>query len=493
VRLVKQKYTVVTAGVSSEVMESMFKSYEGEAKDYASKLLKAWIPVLSNKEQVKWVAKRLRAFCDRKFFKKENPLADDYVALYDLFGKFRDTKKDAEESKFKTLKALKFAPDATPEEAVNAIKQAFNDAFDRSKSSLVDTSSGEPETLIKFPNGYEWQILPDSSCGNEGEAMRHCGNSDGHPDDKMLSLREPVKKGGKLLWRPHLTFIVNNGLLTQMKGKANQKPDKKYHPYIIALLKDPIVEGIIGGGFDPHNNFALNDLAKETQKKLISEKPALDDLDEHEWSEGNINMLKDYIPKMFRHSGKGDDLKAESYDDALDEFVLFESTLGENFKAMVPLLERGDLDQTMFDRGGKQDADFMDKYVQTEILPKIPKAALMRLFKKYKATDIKDLSNKLEPDFLRSLWEAGFKLEAFHSAVRRFFKHTPYLEVDEPLTGKSKLRLAIGLDSVIDAMQSNKHHVKPTLKTFWDIATLEGITDKFIDLVKVREFLAHGA
>ena len=125
-RLVKQKYTVVTAGVSSEVMESMFKSYEGEAKDYASKLLKAWIPVLSNKEQVKWVAKRLRAFCDRKFFKKENPLADDYVALYDLFGKFRDTKKDAEESKFKTLKALKFAPDATPEEAVNAIKQAFN-------------------------------------------------------------------------------------------------------------------------------------------------------------------------------------------------------------------------------------------------------------------------------------------------------------------------------------------------------------------------------
>ena len=55
--------------------------------------------------------------------------------------------------------------------------------------------------------------------------------------------REPIKRINQLLWKPHLTFIVNDGYLGESKGFANQKPASRYHPYIARLLLEhPILE-----------------------------------------------------------------------------------------------------------------------------------------------------------------------------------------------------------------------------------------------------------
>src|SRR5690606_7918163 len=114
----------------------------------------------------------------------------------------------------------------------------------------------DTEVLIKFPDNWQWVNLHQNFCSIEGKAMGHCGNSGAWTNnDTVLSLREPTKDG----WKPHLTFILDktNGMLGEMKGRGNAKPASKYHPYIIKLLKQNYIKGIVGGGYLSHNNFSL--------------------------------------------------------------------------------------------------------------------------------------------------------------------------------------------------------------------------------------------
>jgi hypothetical protein len=58
-----------------------------------------------------------------------------------------------------------------------------------------------------------------------------------------------------------------------MKGKNNDKPQSKYHPYIIELLKLPIIKNVKGGGYKPENNFKLSDLDNSQLNELLKLKP----------------------------------------------------------------------------------------------------------------------------------------------------------------------------------------------------------------------------
>lgn len=135
----------------------------------------------------------------------------------------------------------------------------------------------EEEIVIDFGDGKMWVNLNRPYCNQEADAMGHCGNEPNqNTKDTILSFRTIVIEDGQKFWRPSLTFILDDdGYLTEMKGRANNKPDAKYHPYIVALLRNPIVKGITGGGYKPENNFALTDLDEETAEALIDEKPDL--------------------------------------------------------------------------------------------------------------------------------------------------------------------------------------------------------------------------
>jgi len=133
----------------------------------------------------------------------------------------------------------------------------------------------EPDDKIIIDYGkYAWVKLDREYCETEGKALEHCGNM-GTPEegDRILSFRTKVDDKKQ---KPHLTFILDkNNYLGQMKGRRNQKPDDKYHPYIIDLLQKDFVKGIKGGGYLSQNNFSLSDLDEEQRKALISEKPTL--------------------------------------------------------------------------------------------------------------------------------------------------------------------------------------------------------------------------
>jgi hypothetical protein len=136
----------------------------------------------------------------------------------------------------------------------------------------------DAEIVIDFGNGVAWWNLLKPYCPIEGDCMGHCGNSPReNTDDTILSLRKEFPTDGEMRYSCMATFILtHNGMLTEMKGRGNKRPAPRYHKYIVPLLRHDIVEGIIGGGYMPEENFSLGHLEEEGLKQqLIDEKPSL--------------------------------------------------------------------------------------------------------------------------------------------------------------------------------------------------------------------------
>lgn len=145
-----------------------------------------------------------------------------------------------------------------------------------SKGRLIEKTKTD-DAFLRFPDGFAWVDLDTPADDDEGAAMGHCGNRASYrSDETILSLRKTVNYQGKQWWYPVCTFILDgNGELGEMKGRGNQKPQDRYHPYIIALLKSKKINGIKGGGYLPENNFSLNDLSDSEKNDVIAHNPDL--------------------------------------------------------------------------------------------------------------------------------------------------------------------------------------------------------------------------
>jgi hypothetical protein len=157
------------------------------------------------------------------------------------------------------------------------------DGGDREINITDEIRNGSIEQILSFNGGKEgWFNLKRASCRVEGQSMGHCGNSTrSNTNDTILSFRTIKKSKGFTLAVPHLTFILTDkGELTESKGRGNNKPTDKYHPYIIALLlykngEDYLIKRIVGGGYMAQNNFSISDLSKENLGKLLTQRPEL--------------------------------------------------------------------------------------------------------------------------------------------------------------------------------------------------------------------------
>jgi hypothetical protein len=131
----------------------------------------------------------------------------------------------------------------------------------------------EGDKIILNYGKQAWVMLNRGSCDDEADAMGHCGNVPSEREgDRILSFR--TIEGEKQ--KPHLTFILNQqGKLGEMKGRANEKPSAKYHPYIVDLLKQDFIKGVEGGGYAPENNFAITDLSGNLALDVLKKKPQM--------------------------------------------------------------------------------------------------------------------------------------------------------------------------------------------------------------------------
>jgi hypothetical protein len=217
------------------------------------------------------------------------------------------------------------------------------------EKSLI-TPEPEDEILISFPDGFAWWLLPRGGCRIEAQAMGHCGNVPSQrAGDQILSLRRQVIRGDVGRWYPVATFIVDDsGQLGEMKGRSNDKPAAKYHPYIVELLRHQMIRGIKGGGYMPENNFSMSDLHPQTREQLIAEKPELKGLLGYYEEEGMTDRVLDMLGTKLRERDLPD---YESYDAEKRDFLLntyrdleqFVSTNGDEIlEHLLALRERAE-------------------------------------------------------------------------------------------------------------------------------------------------------
>jgi hypothetical protein len=140
------------------------------------------------------------------------------------------------------------------------------------------------EVVLDFGDGYVWFDTEQRSVSDQNTSETgHCSTCSRY-NEEALVLRERSVVDGVTYWRQVLQFCLDreNGMLGEMKGRANSKPKADYYKYIIPLLFDvPEVKGIIGGGHKPWTNFSVLDLPEEYQDRAGREKPELFTLNEY--------------------------------------------------------------------------------------------------------------------------------------------------------------------------------------------------------------------
>lgn len=154
------------------------------------------------------------------------------------------------------------------------------------KTSFDDTEEHPTQTVLKkYPNGFEWVSLNKTYCQKEGSAMGHCGNRpSARQGDNVISLRKVEMHGKQRFVRPSLTFIYNSidNEFGEMKGRANEKPNQKYHGYIVDLLlmKDKTGNFLFkklnpNYGYMIEKNFRISDLDKRHLEIIKDQRPDL--------------------------------------------------------------------------------------------------------------------------------------------------------------------------------------------------------------------------
>ena len=267
-------------------------------------------------------------------YSKKNP-----ITVKDIPQTMASLKRDLEHTMSLTDKPIhdKIFAYETPEQLEQEFKKIEDSISEKQESErrvVTPSPDDEDEIFMSFPDGWKWFHLKRASCSAEAKAMGHCGNSPrATSDDTILSLRQPVKKAGKTYWSPHLTFILDaNDVIGEMKGRNNNKPTSRYHPYIIALLKDNRIKGIKGGGYMPSHNFKMGDLTEAQRVEIRAANP-------------NIGAtLDEHTPENIERLATSMGLDEDSFKPDKDLFVVREWS---SVRSMVYNIGNGEADQAM--------------------------------------------------------------------------------------------------------------------------------------------------
>jgi len=206
-------------------------------------------------------------------------------------------------------------------EKIDISKLTYKEAKEKSKewhdqmnaSGVVVNEDGH--IFMVFDDGYYWIDLETSYCEEEADAMGHCGTTN---SETILSLRKNKK--------PHVTvaYSYSNGVASQIKGKGNTKPDKKYHKYIIELLKTsknrttkiiPSEDNHyyeikkFGSEYSPEDDFKLKDLTDEERIDVFfSNKELFENfIDIYPFWKDNLVSNEDFVksePNLIIHKNK---------------------------------------------------------------------------------------------------------------------------------------------------------------------------------------------
>lgn len=147
----------------------------------------------------------------------------------------------------------------------------------KDKEELIPYDSDD-NVIIELSNNFYWVSLDKAYCDKEGKSMGHCGNSPrSGTDDNIYSLRQLKSVGKEKYWHPFVTVTVDDeGYVWEVKGRGNDKPAKRYIPYVVELFKN---KKYISGqrdnvGYLPENNLNFErDFSDEQKEEILSSNP----------------------------------------------------------------------------------------------------------------------------------------------------------------------------------------------------------------------------
>ena len=199
-----------------------------------------------------------------------------------------------------------------PEELFARFEKIEEAWKEKSRGQLRQGIQEGDKMIIEYGGDKAWWMLNRGGCSDEGQAMGHCGNGAGRAGQKVLSFRSKTDMG----WKPHLTFVMDeDGYLGEMKGRGNDKPAAKYHPFIVDLLKHDVINGIKkGNSYMPENDFSISDLEPDVAQELIELKPELITPWERlqlAFKQGKLDELSDEeIENLLKESDEASDIVA---------------------------------------------------------------------------------------------------------------------------------------------------------------------------------------
>ena len=348
----------------------------------------------------------------------------------------------------------------------------------------------DDKIILKFDGNMAWWLLDRGGCREEGDAMGHCGNVPSQKSgDRILSFRTQIDGD---YWKPHLTFILHdNGYLGEMKGRGNEKPAEKYHPYIIALLKKQnLIKGIKGGGYLPENNFSLNDLDESEREDLVQMNPNLMSVFEKYRKDGPTNEILLQLEDKLAESSLPDiDMIKEKkvFLDSWDDLERFANDL--DIEPLKNLIEKIENEEDLFGDSLRNSElkDFADEMdvspdVYYDIIERIPDNTLSKIASDLNLdVDVSGFNGKQEiadnidksdygdiirraiiktQDFSDQSIKNDPKLEEYIELIfdlisRSSRNYYGYLEYDKNNIFETELKYSMPLDEFVDILEES--------------------------------------
>ena len=215
--------------------------------------------------------KQLDSFLDYRMKRGTNALQQHYRPIMELLAEdpafYDDLREEIEAAREEPDRALRIAGQIARDTLANPVKQ-------------------EDQVLHTFDNGYFWYDIRSHTCDFEGKKMGHCGRGD---KGELYSLRSGDKRRNI---KPMVTVEFADGVVYQIKGKANAAPKEDLWPYIDWFLENADVKMVEEKGSHSSDGIGFAEMLGYLKEKHPDIKF------EDSWITDATELLEQYAPSF---------------------------------------------------------------------------------------------------------------------------------------------------------------------------------------------------
>ena len=190
--------------------------------------------------------KQLEAYLDYRMLRGTQALQQLYSPIIKLLAE--------DPAYYDELREEIFAARKSPSDALRV-------ASDIARDVLASPVKAEDQVIHTFDNDYFWYDIRSHACDFEGKKMGHCGRGD---QGQLYSLRSGE---GRRNIKPMITLEFADGVVYQIKAKANKAPTQDMWPYIDWFIENMGVEMVDEKGLHSSDGIGFAEMLEYLKQK----------------------------------------------------------------------------------------------------------------------------------------------------------------------------------------------------------------------------------